>query len=63
MTVSERKSVLVRMSPELWHAIHRWAQEEFRSINGQIEFLLHKAVQERRRGDPGREPEAEDSDT
>lgn len=45
----ERKSVLVRMSPELWQALSRWAQAEFRSINGQIEFLLHKAVQDYRR--------------
>ncbi|MCB1042894.1 MAG: Arc family DNA binding domain-containing protein [Acidobacteria bacterium] len=47
--MASRKSVLVRMSPELWSALNRWASEEFRSLNGQIEFLLHKAVQEKKR--------------
>lgn len=37
------------MSPELWKELNRWAGEDFRSLNGQIEFLLHKAVQQRQR--------------
>lgn len=45
-----RKSFLLRISPELWNELEGWAQEEFRSVNGQIEFLLQQAVRERRKG-------------
>jgi len=43
-----RKSFLLRISPELYQALEAWAQQEFRSVNGQIEFVLKEAV--RRRG-------------
>ena len=41
--MAERKSVLLRIRPELWEELNRWAAEEFRSVNGQIEFLLQRA--------------------
>jgi len=48
------------MNPELWEEINRWAAQEFRSVNGQIEFLLRRAVDERRRsGGAGDETEEE----
>ncbi len=47
--MSERKKFLLRMSPTLWKALNRWASQEFRSVNGQIEFLLQRAVDERRK--------------
>ena len=43
-----RKSFLLRISPDLYDALEAWAQQEFRSVNGQIEFLLKEAV--RRQG-------------
>ena len=43
--MEERKSLLLRISPELWKELGQWAQAELRSINGQIEFLLREAVQ------------------
>jgi len=43
----ERKSLLLRIRPELWEDLNRWAAEEFRSVNGQIEFLLQRAADER----------------
>jgi len=46
--MSERKKFLLRMSPALWKVLNRWAAKEFRSVNGQIEFLLQRAVDERR---------------
>jgi hypothetical protein len=51
----ERKSLLLRIRPELWEELNRWAAEEFRSVNGQIEFLLQRASDERmgRRDDRG----------
>ena len=44
---SARKQVLLRLSPTLWNQIAAWAEEDFRSINGQIEFLLAEAVKKR----------------
>ena len=43
----ERKSLLLRIRPELWEELNRWAAEELRSVNGQIEFLLQRASDER----------------
>jgi hypothetical protein len=45
----EKKQLLLRLSPALWEEINRWAGDEFRSINGQIEYLLSEAVKKRRR--------------
>ena len=44
-----RKSFLLRIDPELWRELDRWAQDELRSVNGQIEFLLKQAVSKRKR--------------
>lgn len=40
----DRKQIVLRLSPELYDALAHWAEDEFRSINGQIEFLLTDAV-------------------
>jgi hypothetical protein len=45
--VAERKSFPLRLSPELYDELRRWAEQEFRSVNGQIEFLLREAVRKR----------------
>ena len=42
--MAERKSVLIRIDPALHDALQRWAAAEFRSLNGQIEFALRRAV-------------------
>ena len=47
--MAQRKKFLLRMSPTLWEELNRWAAQEFRSVNGQIEFLLQRAVDERRK--------------
>ena len=44
-----KKQVLLRLSPSLWDEIAAWAEEDFRSINSQIEYLLSEAVRQRRR--------------
>jgi hypothetical protein len=46
----ERKSFLLRIDPALWAELESWAQDELRSINGQIEYLLRQAVQKRKGG-------------
>ena len=40
----ERKQVLLRLAPTLWRDIAAWAEEDFRSVNGQIEYLLTECV-------------------
>jgi len=46
--VAERKKILLRISPGLWEELRGWAAHDFRSLNGQIEFLLRDAVRRRR---------------
>lgn len=45
-----KKQVLLRLSPSLWDDIAAWAEDDFRSINAQIEFLLTEAVRQRKKG-------------
>ena len=42
--MAERKAFLLRLDPALHDALQRWAADELRSLNGQIEFLLREAV-------------------
>lgn len=44
-----KKQVILRIAPSLWEEIARWAEEDFRSINGQIEFLLSESVRQRKK--------------
>jgi hypothetical protein len=50
--VAERKSVLLRLDPAVHDALARWASDELRSTNAQIEFLLRRAL-----ADAGRMPD------
>lgn len=45
----EKKQILLRVSPSLWQELAGWAEDDFRSINGQIEYLLTECVKKRRR--------------
>ena len=53
-----RKSFLLRISPELYADLEKWAADEMRSVNGQIEFLLRNAVQQRKQNMPSRDADA-----
>lgn len=53
--MAERKKFLLRIPPELWEELNRWAAQELRSVNGQIEFVLKKAVAEKRGKQPSKE--------
>ncbi len=44
----EKKQILLRLPPSLWNDIAAWAEDDFRSVNGQIEFLLAEAVKKRK---------------
>ncbi len=46
--MAERKPFLLRIDPALWADLEAWAQDELRSVNGQIEYLLRQAVQKRK---------------
>jgi hypothetical protein len=62
--VSERKSYPLRLDPALYEALRIWADDELRSVNAQIEFLLLTALRRAgrlpRRSAPTPEPEAEE---
>jgi hypothetical protein len=64
---TERKNILLRLDPAVHDALARWASDELRSTNAQIEFLLRRALAEAHRlpgqvtpqRRPGRPPKAE----
>ncbi|NLM52793.1 MAG: Arc family DNA-binding protein [Firmicutes bacterium] len=45
----EKKKVLLRLSPSLWRELTAWAEADFRSLNGQIEYLLTECVKQRKK--------------
>ena len=49
MTENQKKQVPLRLSPRLYDAIADWAEEDFRSVNGQIEYLLSECVRQRKK--------------
>jgi hypothetical protein len=56
----ERKAFLLRVDARLWRELEAWAAAELRSVNGQVEYILREAVQQRRKAAPV-EPEQEES--
>lgn len=44
--MAERKSFLLRLDQETFEAVQRWANDELRSVNGQVEFLLRRALRD-----------------
>jgi hypothetical protein len=48
--MAARKPFLLRIDLELWADLEAWAQDELRSVNGQIEYLLKQAVMKRKGG-------------
>lgn len=49
MKEKEKKQILLRLSPSLWKDLASWAEDDFRSINGQIEWLLSENVKQRKK--------------
>ncbi len=48
--IEAKKQIVLRLSPKLWAELADWAEDDFRSINGQIEFLLTECVKKRKKG-------------
>jgi len=61
--MKKRKAFLLRVRPDLYKEIEAWAQQELRSVNGQIEFLLTEAVRKRRRARDGSHTAVEPDDS
>ena len=59
--MADRKPFLLRMDPAVHEALERWARDDLRSLNAQIEFLLRRALRDsgRLRRSSGPEPEGE----
>jgi len=51
--MAKKKSFVLRLNPDDYEALERWAADDFRSINGQLEWLVNKALK-----DAGRKPKA-----
>ena len=49
MGLSKRKSFVLRIDPELFKQVEKWADDEFRSVNGQLEWIIHKSLIEAKR--------------
>ena len=49
MNENSKKQVPLRLSPKLYNAIASWAEDDFRSVNGQIEYLLSECVRQRKK--------------
>ena len=47
--MAEKKQVPLRLSEQLYSAIAAWAEDDFRSVNGQIEYLLSECVKQRKK--------------
>ncbi len=47
--MAQKKSFALRIDPELFEAVEKWAADEFRSTNGQLEYIISKALKDARR--------------
>ena len=52
--VAKKKSMLLRIDPELWADLNTWAADELRSLNAQIEYILREAVRKQHKKPPSK---------
>ena len=57
--MAQRKPFLLRIPPELMDELNRWAKDDLRSLNGQIEYLLREAVRKQRKKSVADEDDSE----
>lgn len=60
--MAARKQYPLRIDPEVWHAIERWAEEDMRSANGQVEWILRQALKQAGRLSEGKRAGSRESD-
>ena len=42
--MAKKKAFALRLTPETWDALEKWAADDFRSVNGQVEWIIHNAL-------------------
>ena len=47
--MAEKKTFVLRLNPEVYNALEKWSADEFRSVNGQIEWIIEKALKDAKR--------------
>lgn len=47
--MNKKKTFVLRIDPEMMKAVEKWAADDFRSINGQLEWIIHNALKEAKR--------------
>ncbi|SEL37289.1 hypothetical protein SAMN04487910_2267 [Aquimarina amphilecti] len=55
--MSKKKSFVLRISPETFKLIEKWADDEFRSVNGQLEWMIYKSLKDAKRLKPAKKNE------
>ena len=60
--MAKKKTFVLRIQPEMMEAVEKWAADDFRSINGQLEWIIHNALKNAKRlkKDPVNDSEGED---
>lgn len=58
--MSKKKTFALRIDPELFKQIEKWADDEFRSVNGQIEWMLSKSLKDAKRQKSKKNNESEE---
>lgn len=60
--MAEKKSFLLRLSPKMWEEINQLAEAEFRSVNGEIEYLLYESMTKKKKARKRKKKEQESED-
>ncbi len=47
--MAKKKTFVLRVNPEMMEAVEKWAADDFRSINGQLEWIIHNALKDAKR--------------
>lgn len=58
--MAEKKTFVLRLSPEMYESIEKWAGDEFRSVNGQIEYIIQEALKKNGRVKPKKKDEGDE---
>jgi len=57
--MSKKKSFVLRINPETFKSIEKWADDEFRSVNGQLEWMINKCLKDAKRIKKKNKPDAD----
>lgn len=47
--MAEKKTFVLRLNPEVYNALEKWSSDDFRSVNGQIEWIIERALNDAKR--------------